>query len=70
MRGLVRYQTQITAAAYACAHSASPLKFRSFDSLTVALHARASAGTSRTAEPYCSHSLIQMIVIFFFRSLI
>lgn len=50
-RGLGCYQAQITAAAYAWSHSASLLKFRSFDSHTILLPARASAGTSQTAEP-------------------
>lgn len=50
-RGLGCYQAQITAAAYAWSHSASLLKFRSFDSHTILLPARASVGTSQTAEP-------------------
>lgn len=49
-RGLGCYQAQITAAAYAWSHSASLLKFRSFDSRTLLLPAGASAGTSQTAE--------------------
>lgn len=49
-RGLGCYQAQITAAAHAWSHSASLLKFRSFDSRTLLLPARASAGTPQTAE--------------------